>query len=118
MIDSVTYASYGTPSGSCSTGLHTDPSCNANVSLAVVKAACVGKAQCQVTASTATFGGVDPCNGDVKRLAAVVHCSEDPKPTPAPPRLRRYLGQIVGGEWEVSSRAVQPAIASVLSKLE
>jgi len=69
-ITSVTYASYGTPSGSC--GSFADGSCKASSSVALVSNACVGKASCTVAANNATFG--DPCAGVVKRLNVQAVC--------------------------------------------
>jgi hypothetical protein len=71
VISSVTFASYGTPGGSC--GSYTLSSCNASNSKNVIQAACVGKASCQVRASNGIFG--DPCSGIYKRLLTQVNCA-------------------------------------------
>jgi len=56
---SVAFASFGTPTGSCAQGFAVDPTCNANVTVPIVEALCVGKSECRVNASRFTFG--DPC---------------------------------------------------------
>jgi hypothetical protein len=61
---SVTFASYGTPGGSC--GSFTVGTCHATNSKSIVEAALVGKNSGSIAASNAVFG--DPCNGTVKRL--------------------------------------------------
>jgi len=72
-IAKIEFASFGTPTGSCAAGgFQVDPKCNANRSVAFVAAACIGKSSCHLVASTENFGGVDPCLGTRKRLAAVV----------------------------------------------
>jgi hypothetical protein len=63
----VRFASFGTPTGSCATTLAVDPACNANTSVAVVTAACVGKSSCSVLAEDTVFG--DPCPNVPKSLA-------------------------------------------------
>ena len=67
----VAFASFGTPTGTCSTGLAVNPSCNAATSRSVVIAACVGKSSCTLTASNDAFGG-DPCLNTVKHLAVAL----------------------------------------------
>jgi hypothetical protein len=65
----VAFASYGTPTGSCASGQAVNPACNANTSVAVVTAACVGKSSCTIDVSNDAFGGADPCFDVVKHLA-------------------------------------------------
>jgi hypothetical protein len=66
-FDTVVFASFGTPGGTC--GNYTvAPSCNSPNSTSVVAAACLGKSSCSVTASNDAFGG-DPCYNTVKSLA-------------------------------------------------
>eukprot|EP01043_Picozoa_sp_COSAG02_P010776 COSAG02_NODE_386_length_23297_cov_32.396457_8_plen_372_part_00 len=88
-IDAVLFASFGTPHGSCATGFHVDPACNANSSvMKYVTAVCIGKNNCSVTASSETFGYPHghPCVNTQKSLAAQIHCTGDPPlPPPAPP---------------------------------
>jgi hypothetical protein len=72
-IVNVTFASFGTPSGTCAGGFALG-ACHAASSRSVVEAACLGLGACTVQASDAAFGG-DPCNGVVKRLSAAVACS-------------------------------------------
>jgi hypothetical protein len=71
VIAGVSFASYGTPSGSC--GSFVKSACDANGSMQVVAASCIGKSTCNVTAGNATFG--DPCVGTRKRLDAQVTCA-------------------------------------------
>ena len=69
-IGAITFASYGTPGGSC--GSFTTGSCQAASSSSVVSAACLGRSSCMVAASNALFG--DPCSGTTKRLAIQAQC--------------------------------------------
>ncbi|MCU0663807.1 MAG: carbohydrate-binding protein [Myxococcota bacterium] len=71
-IASVSFASYGLPTGACPGGFATS-SCHAASSLEKVKASCLNKASCSVVASNAVFG--DPCSGKAKKLAVVYTCS-------------------------------------------
>ena len=71
-IVSIRFASYGRPLGTCG-GWSSNASCSAPNSSAVVGGACLGKAQCSVTADTETFG--DPCFGDWKFLGVEAECS-------------------------------------------
>jgi len=76
-IESVLFASYGTPTGGCKADAGNDfkaSLCDAKSSRSVVEKACIGKASCTINVSNAVFGG-DPCHGRSKRLAADVHCS-------------------------------------------
>ena len=68
----VTFASFGTPSGSCAAGF-SKGSCDAANSTAILAAACVGKPSCTIAVSTALFG--DPCYDTVKVLDAQLTCS-------------------------------------------
>ena len=70
VFSSVVFASFGTPSGSCP-NYTASPACNSPNSVAVVTAACVGKASCTIPATNAAFGG-DPCVNTVKALAVVL----------------------------------------------
>ena len=70
-IASVTFASFGTPSGTC--GGFQVGACNAANSSAVVAAACVGRTACTIAASDVLFG--DPCNGTPKRFSGEVACA-------------------------------------------
>lgn len=71
-VVNVTFASFGTPTGSCASGF-TRGSCDAATSTAVVAAACVGLNACTINVGVAAFG--DPCNGVVKHLDAQLACS-------------------------------------------
>ena len=63
VISDIIFASYGTPTGSCGTWA-VNASCNSNQSVAVVKAACLGKSSCSVPTTTPVFG--DPCYDTVR----------------------------------------------------
>ena len=89
LIDSLSFVSFGTPGGDCSTGFIEDSACSGNATRAVVEAACVGKASCALAVDKNVLNkGVDPCYGIVKALAVLVHCAgapPPPAPTPLPP---------------------------------
>jgi hypothetical protein len=70
IIDSVVFAGYGTPSGTC--GNFAAGSCNAASSKATVESLCVGRRTCAVPATNGAFG--DPCSGTTKHLAVDVSC--------------------------------------------
>ena len=72
VILGVSFASYGTPNGSCASGFAAS-SCTSPMSVAVVTAACVGRQSCTVSAKNSNFGS-DPCSGTIKSLAANVSC--------------------------------------------
>lgn len=81
VIDSVTSAFFGTPSGCPSPSAN--PSCDVANYLAYAQSTCVGKQSCQLTSQDG-----DPCPGVVKAIAAVAHCSEGPGgwSPPSPPQ--------------------------------
>ncbi len=64
VFTSVTFASYGTPNGSC--GSFTIGGCHAANSLTIVQAALIGNNSGSIPATNGTFG--DPCGGTFKRL--------------------------------------------------
>ena len=72
LIQAVTFASFGTPTGSCAAGF-AKGTCDAANSTAIVTAACVGKSTCVIDVSTDLFG--DPCFDVVKHFDAAVTCS-------------------------------------------
>ncbi len=81
-IAQVLFASFGTPKypeadeGGANCSLYTvDPTCHANTSMAVVRAACLGQRACAIPTSLMTFGVGDPCVGRAKDLAIVATCS-------------------------------------------
>ena len=87
-IAGIAFAAWGTPKGTCSAdpaNLTHDPECDDHAkTAALLKAACVGKANCTVTANRATFG--DPCYDVVKKLAVRLACPPaPPSPSPSPP---------------------------------
>jgi hypothetical protein len=61
---SVSFASYGTPNGSC--GSFSIGACHASNSQAIVEAALLGQNSASIAATNGTFG--DPCGGTFKRL--------------------------------------------------
>jgi len=71
IIDSITFASYGTATGSC--GNFAIGECHATNSLSVVSSACLGKSSCTVFSHNDTFG--DPCDGTPKSLYVQAVCS-------------------------------------------
>ncbi|MDB5217180.1 MAG: hypothetical protein JWO86_5107 [Myxococcaceae bacterium] len=71
VITSVSFASYGTPTGACG-AYAVDNTCNAGSSSSVVTTACNRKTTCAVTADNATF--TDPCFGVGKTLDVQAHC--------------------------------------------
>ncbi len=70
-IQTIRFASFGTPSGSCAGGFSIG-ACNAPSSLTTVQAACVGKQSCTIAASNTVF--TDPCAGTRKSLAVTYTC--------------------------------------------
>jgi alpha-L-rhamnosidase len=72
LITAVTFASFGTPTGTCAAGF-AKGQCDAANSTAIVAAACVGKASCVIDVSTTVFG--DPCFDVPKMLDAAVSCA-------------------------------------------
>lgn len=95
---SVTFASYGTPNGSC--GSFTIGGCHAANSKSVVESLLVGKNSASIMADNATFG--DPCLGTVKRLYIEAVYS-----TPLPLKLISFSGTNLTTEnllyWETSN---------------
>ncbi len=70
-IDKITFASFGTPTGSC--GSFATGSCNASSSMAVVQALCVGRTSCSVPANNGAF--TDPCDKTTKSLSIQATCT-------------------------------------------
>lgn len=87
-IDAVTFADFGTPTGSCATGFQINASCTSgpeNPAKAVVEKQCLGKHSCMLHANVQEFG--HQCLGVPKRLAVQVSCKAGhapPPPTPPP----------------------------------
>ena len=82
VIDRVTFADFGVPTGSCSDGF-TPGKCSAANATAKVAAICVGDQSCSVPVNVHTFG--DPCPLTPKRLAVKVACRAAPSPPSPPP---------------------------------
>ena len=72
VISAISFASYGTPTGTCGSWA-ANPACNEANSTAVVEALCLGKAACTITAGPPNWG--DPCYGTVKYLDVQASCS-------------------------------------------
>ena len=89
-IAAVSFASFGTPTGSCAAGWAVG-SCDAANSTSAIAALCVGRASCSVDASIAFFG--DPCLGTLKTLAAQVTCTAGGS-TPAASRRDAFLAAV------------------------
>jgi len=70
IITSVTFASYGTPSGTC--GSFVTGGCNAADSVSIVQSFCIGLNACSFGATNSVFQ--DPCVGTVKFFAGQVVC--------------------------------------------
>ena len=90
-VDSVLFADFGTPSGSCGGGPSSGPAantfainetCTTPGSKAIVKAACVGQQSCDIAVNVKNFG--DRCLYVPKRLAAAVSCTPRATPPPSP----------------------------------
>ena len=71
IIGGISFASYGTPRGSCDTGF-TVGNCHSPISESKVKAACLNKQSCNLDANNGTFD--DPCPGTGKNLAVTFSC--------------------------------------------
>lgn len=71
-ISGISFADYGTPTGSCGSWA-VNASCSTANSLAIVEGFCLGTHSCSVPANTPTFG--DPCYGTVKELVVQATCS-------------------------------------------
>ena len=72
IMSGFTYASYGTPTGTCP-GPFTNGACNGTNSLSVVDSLCSNLNSCTFTANNATF--TDPCVGTIKNMAVVASCT-------------------------------------------
>lgn len=78
VISSISFASYGTPSGSCASGFSANSSCNWPGTPAWAAAACVNKSECILSADGRSGGVPDPCEGVLKSLAVAATCSGAP----------------------------------------
>ena len=74
-IQKVDFASYGTPTGHCTSSADTFSvgSCHANNSQQLIEQHCLGKATCSIDVSN-NFFKQDPCHKVTKRLAVDVSC--------------------------------------------
>jgi len=67
---SIAFVSFGTPTGSCSSGFKTDHNCDASTARNIISSAWLGKSSCTIDVSDKTFG--DPCQNTVKILAVAL----------------------------------------------
>lgn len=72
VIDSLPFAAFGTPTGSCPNFEHSS-TCDDPTFWAYANATCIGQPNCTLVSQ-----GADPCSGVVKSIYAVAHCSEGP----------------------------------------
>ena len=66
-MTSVSFASFGNPTGVCGAAAFAKGSCDASSTVAVVASLCVGKVNCTVPVNVGLFG--DPCVGTRKFLS-------------------------------------------------
>ncbi|XP_024986658.1 beta-galactosidase 8 [Cynara cardunculus var. scolymus] len=71
VIDSIKFASFGTPQGKCGSFSHGE--CRSTDALSILQKACIGSRTCNIEVSTGMFG--DPCTGVVKSLAVEASCA-------------------------------------------
>ena len=108
VISAVTFASFGTPAGSCAAGWSAG-ACGAANSTSAVSALCVGEASCTVPATTTFFG--DPCLGTLKELAASVTCKASAAAAKSPAPASR------GEAFLAAIGAAPPAAATAAASL-
>jgi hypothetical protein len=70
VVKSITFGSYGTPTGSCPS--FSQGACHASTSKSTLESLCLNKQSCSVAATNSTFG--DPCVGTFKKLAVTYTC--------------------------------------------
>jgi hypothetical protein len=108
-IAAVAFASFGTVTGSCGHHGAGDPdtfkkgSCDSPTSTAVLEGLCVGKASCEVTINTHTFG--EPCHRVHKKLAWDVQCKTAAAAAAASP-AELATATIVGGSQPNTSTVI------------
>ncbi|KAL9229534.1 hypothetical protein vseg_004991 [Gypsophila vaccaria] len=71
-ISSITFASFGTPLGTC--GKYKKGKCHAPTSYSILRKRCVGKQKCAVAITNRNFGN-DPCPDVLKRLSVEAVCT-------------------------------------------
>lgn len=121
VIDSLLFAAFGTPTGSCPSFAHS-PACDDPTFAAYANATCLGQRTCTLTSQ-----GADPCNGVVKSIAAVATCSlapggysppgPPPPPTPVSPTCAKNGNPCPPPTWEptwnlTQSTVIQPGGAT------
>lgn len=72
VIDSILFASYGTPLGIC--GFYSLGTCYANAVQTWIQSQCSQQTHCELTASNMVFG--DPCPGIQKKMAVQYTCKD------------------------------------------
>ncbi|KAG0514109.1 hypothetical protein BDA96_10G161800 [Sorghum bicolor] len=70
VINSIKFASFGTPSGTC--GSYSHGECSSTQALSVVQEACIGVSSCSMPMSSNYFG--KPCTGVTKSLTVEAAC--------------------------------------------
>jgi len=95
-IKSIKFASFGTPTGSCTEGFKKSSTCDRIGAQPLIEKACVGKSSCMIPALTQYFGG-DPCFDTVKSLAvSATGCNGGTKPPPpGPPKTVVFTYNVV-----------------------
>ena len=91
IINSISFASFGTPTGADCKTFKTNPSCNAATSLNRVQLACLKQSECTIYPTTNFFNS-DPCPGVIKNLRVVASC---------------VIGSVTSGYWtDISNNSV------------
>lgn len=101
MIESVLFAAYGTPTGSCQAFEH-NSACDAPGFAAYANSTCVGKPSCTLESASQA----DPCSGVIKSIYAVAQCTILPggyATTPQPSRAEwtAVPSTLVGADLEL-----------------
>lgn len=110
-IRAIQFASYGSATGSCTTGFATS-TCHAASSKQIVEQACLGKQSCSVEARNSVFS--DPCGGTAKQLAVVATCGGTVTPPSGSTLLDRPSGtKLRIGSWNVFRGSVFPKTDSL-----
>ncbi|MCU0693171.1 MAG: M66 family metalloprotease [Polyangiaceae bacterium] len=90
VIKSITFASYGLPTGACPS--FSQGTCHASTSQSKVESLCLNKQSCSVAASNDVFG--DPCSGKNKTLAILYTCGAGGTPPPPPPTTTKSIDAV------------------------
>lgn len=120
-IESIIFADYGSPTGSCVLGFQHNSSCSTPDALALVSKACIHKQYCILAASDSLFG--DGCRGTCKQLAVQVTCSsrreesQHHKQIPDPPKMNCYADETVDGFQKIPSTTATGSSLAALARL-